>query len=69
MLFTILLFIDCSKIARIRINTRKHTKEKSYLIIFFFFKIGKTKKSIGEQNSCMYVSEMCGEGIFVTLPW
>ena len=31
-LLTILLFIDCSKMARIRINTRTHTKEKPYLI-------------------------------------
>ena len=34
--------------ARIRINTRTHTKEKPYLInSYFFFKIGKAKKSIG----------------------
>ena len=68
---TILLFIDCSKMARIRINIRTHTKEKPYLInSFFFFKIGKAKKvNIGEQNRCMYVSEICAEGIFVTFPW
>ena len=31
--------------ARIRINTRTHTKEKPYLInSYFFFKIGKAKK-------------------------
>ena len=54
-LLTILLFIDCSKMAWIRINTRNHTK--------------KAKKSIGGQNTCMYVCEINGEGIFVTFPW
>ena len=56
--------------ARIRINTRTHTKEKPYLInLYFFFKIGKAKKSQkGEQNTCMYVSEICAEGFFVTFP-
>ena len=29
-LLTILLFIDCSKMVQIRINTRNHTKEKPY---------------------------------------
>ena len=47
-LLTILLFIDCSKMARIIINTRIHTKEKPYLINSYqFFQIGKAKKSIG----------------------
>ena len=56
--------------ARIRINTRNDTKEKPYLINWYFFKIGKAKKSIGftKQNTCMYVSEICAEGTFVTLP-
>ena len=43
-MLTILLFIDCSKMARIRINTRNNTKEKPYLINSYFFKIGKAKK-------------------------
>ena len=54
-------FIDCSKMARIRINTRNHTKEKPYLInSYFFFKIGKAKTSIGWAKY-MYVCEwdMC----------
>ena len=43
-----MLFIDRSKMARIRINTRTHTKEKPHLInSYFFFKIGKAKKSTG----------------------
>ena len=34
--------------ARIRINTMTHTKEKPYLInLYFFFEIGKAKKSKG----------------------
>ena len=36
-LLTILLFIHCSKMARLRINTRNHTKEKPYLINSYFF--------------------------------
>ena len=36
--------------------------------VFFFFKIGKAKSHLGEQNACMYVSEICAEGIFVTFP-
>ena len=36
-LLTILLFIDCSKMVRIRINTRTHTKEKPYLKNSYFF--------------------------------
>ena len=46
--------------ARIRINTRNHTKEKPYLINSYFFKIGKAKKSIGWAKY-MYVCEwdMC----------
>ena len=53
--------------ARIRINTRNHTKEKPYLFLFFvvvvvvfFFKIGKAKMSIGWAKY-MYVCEwdMC----------
>ena len=32
--------------------------------------MGKAKKkSIGEQNTCMYVSDISAEGIFVTFPW
>ena len=36
-LLIILLFIDCFKMARIRIPTKTHTKEKPYLINSFFF--------------------------------
>ena len=47
-MLTILLFIDCSKMARIRINTRTHTKEKLYLInSYFFSKLVRQKNSIG----------------------
>ena len=50
--------------ARIRINTRTHAKEKPDKFVFFF-----PISQQGEQNTCMYVSEICAEGIFVTLPW
>ena len=56
--------------AQIRINTRNHTKEKPYLInLYFFFKIGEAKKSIGWAKY-MYVCEwdMCW-GNFYNFPW
>ena len=47
-MLTILLFIDCSKMTRIRINNRTHTKEKPYLInLYFFSKLVRQKNSIG----------------------
>ena len=57
--------------AQIRINTRTHTKEKPYLInLYFFFQNWEGKKKVkGEQNTCMYVFEICAEVIFVTFPW
>ena len=45
-MLTISLFIDCSKMVRIRINTNTHTKEKPYLINLYFFRNWQ-KKSIG----------------------
>ena len=68
-MLTILLFINCSKMARIRINTRTHTKEKPYLINLYFFKIGKAKKSIGWAKY-VYVCEwdMCWRN-FCNFPW
>ena len=72
-MLTILLFIDCSKMARIRINTTTHTKEKPYLInLYLFSKLVKAKKLIGVSkiHVCMLVKyEICAEGIFVTFPW
>ena len=38
------------------------------LEIRIFSKLVRQKKSKGEQNTCMYVSEICAEGIFVTFP-
>ena len=66
-----MLFVDCSKMARIRINTRTHTKEKPYLInSYFFFKIGKAKKvnRVSKIRECMWVRYMLKE-YFVTFPW
>ena len=47
--------------ARIRINTRTHTKEKPYLINSYFFKIGKAKKKSIGWAKYVYVCEwdMC----------
>ena len=53
-LLTLLLFIDCSKMAQIRINSRNHTKEKPHLInSYFFSKLVRQKGQQGEQNTCM----------------
>ena len=55
------LFIDCSKMARIRINTRTHTKEKPYLInSYFFSKLVRQKKSIRwAKYVCLCEWDMC----------
>ena len=54
--------------ARIRINTRKHTKEKPYLINSYFFKIGKAKKLIGwAKYMCVCEWNMCWR-IFCNFP-
>ena len=56
--------------AQKRINTRSNTKEKPYIINSHnFCKMGKQKGQQGEQNMCMYVSEICAEVIFVSFPW
>ena len=56
--------------ARIRINTRNHTKEKPYLTNSYFLKIGKAKKvNRVSKIHVMYVSEICAAGIVVTFPW
>ena len=57
-----MLFIDCSKMARIRIITKSHQRETIHdkkWIIRNFCKIGKAKQSIGwaELNMCIYKSE------------
>ena len=62
-MLTILLFIDCSKMERVRINIRTHTKEKPHLIkLYFVFKIGKAKKCV-----CMWVRYVLKE--FCNFPW
>ena len=69
-MLTNLLFIDCSKMARIRINTRTHTKEKSYLMnSYFFFKLVRQKKSI-RWAKYVYVCEwdMCRRNS-CNFPW
>ena len=57
--------------ARIRINTRTHTKEKPYLInSYFFSKLVRQNKSIGwAKYVYVHVFEICAEGIFETFPW
>ena len=67
---TILVFIDCSKMARKRINTRNHTKEKLYLINLYFFQNWKGKKKSVGWAKCMYVCEwdMCWMN-FCNFPW
>ena len=69
-MLTILLFIDCSKMARIRINTRNHIKEKPYLVNSYFCQnwYGKKVNRVSKKT-CMYVSEICGEGFFVNFRW
>ena len=37
--------------------------------VVFKKKMVRQKSQQGEQNTCMYVSEICAEGIFITFPW
>ena len=70
-MLTILLFIDGSRMARIRINTTTHTKEKPHLInSYFFSKIGKAKRvnRVSKIRVCMWVRYVLKE-FFVTFPW
>ena len=56
--------------ARIRINTNSRTKEKPYMINLQFLQNWEGKKSqLGEQNTCLYVKEICAEGIIMSFPW
>ena len=71
-LLTILLFFDCSKMARMGINTSFCTKEKSYKMnsfFVFFSKLIRQKSRKGEQNTCINVSKLCAEGFLTSLPW
>ena len=67
---TILLFIDSSKMARIRINTTTRTKEKPYIYDKFVIcaNLVRQKSQKCELNTCIYVSKLCAEGIFVSFP-
>ena len=68
-MLNILLFIDCSKMARIGINTRNHTKEKPYWWIpIFFFKIGKAKKVNRVSKICLCEWDMCWRN-FCNFSW
>ena len=59
-MLTILIFIDCSKMAQMRINTRNHTEEKPYRINLYFWQnwSGKKKKKVNMVSNihvCMWV--------------
>ena len=62
-LLTMLLFIDCSKKAPIRINIRTHTKEKPYLMNSYFFqnRWGKKVNKVSKIRVCMWVSYVLKE--------
>ena len=59
-----MLFISYSKMARIRIHTRRHTKEKPYEINSYFFGklVGQKKKSKGWAKY-LFLCKICAEGI------
>ena len=58
-LLTILLFIDGSKMARIRINTRNHTKEKPYLINSYLF--SQLVRQTSQIRVCVWVTYVLKE--------
>ena len=53
-LLTILLLIDCSKMARIRTNIRICTKEKPYSKFVIYAKLVQQKFQKSELNMCKY---------------
>ena len=65
-------FIDCSKMARIRINTRSRTEEKPYtVLIYIFCKIDKAKKvnRVSKIRVFMLVRYVLKEFFFLSFPW
>ena len=64
-------FIDCSKMARIRINTRSRTEEKPYMVnLYFFCKIDKAKRvnRVSKIRVFILVRYVLKE-FFVSFPW
>ena len=55
LLTNLLLYIDCSKIARIRNKTRSCTKEKPYMFIRIFFFFCKFVKAMFIRIFCKFV--------------
>ena len=45
-----------------------HQRETISDKFVFYSRLVRQKSQQGEQNSCMYVSEMCAEGFFVSFP-
>ena len=59
----ILLSIYRSKMVGIRINTSSHTKEIAYMMNSQFLQKQDVKyRQQREQNTCVYVSQICAEG-------
>ena len=65
-----MLFINCSKMARIRIHTRERTKEKPYKINSYFFAklVVRQKRSQGWAKY-VFLCKICAEGLFLSFPW
>ena len=62
--------IDCSKMARIPINTRSHTKVKPCMINLQFLSNWGGKNGLkGEQNTCTHVHvRLCAEEFLCLYP-
>ena len=55
-------------------NDSKYVKNESFVRVVTHYGSNESNDSSGffcegEQNTCMYVSEICATGIFVTFPW
>ena len=50
-------------------HQKSHQRENIHDKFAIFAKLGRQKSQQGEQNTSMYVSGICAEGIFVSFPW
>ena len=68
-----MLFINCSKMARLRIDIRSHAKEKPYtwwILIFCKIRKATLANTVSKMRVCtLYVSEICAGEAFAYFPW
>ena len=48
---------------------QRETVHDKFVVFVFWQNWGGKKSQKGEQNTCVYVSGICAEGISVSFPW